>query len=164
MEKLADFLKQYDKIAVALSGGVDSACLLKEAVSALGPSNVLALTAETDFIPRRELNLAKRIAELAGTEHRIVPVDTLTIPEVVANGPERCYYCKRAIFSALQQEAWLHGCAAIADGTNVDDFDDYRPGLRALEELDIISPFLECGMGKKEIYALSGGLPTEKLP
>lgn len=164
MEKLSNYLKQYDKLAVALSGGVDSACLLREAVSAIGPSNVLAITAETDFTPRRELALAKRIAELADTEHRIIPVDVLAVPQVAENGPERCYYCKRAIFSAIQQEAWLNGCAAVADGSNADDLGDYRPGMRALEELGIVSPFLACGMGKKEIYELSGGLPTEKLP
>lgn len=164
MEKLTNYLKQYDKLAIALSGGVDSACLLREAVSAIGPSNVLAVTAETDFTPRRELELAKKIAELADTEHRIIPVDVLAAPQVAENGMERCYYCKRAIFTAIQQEAWLHGCAAVADGSNADDLSDYRPGMRALKELKIVSPFIECGMGKKEIYQLSGGLPTEKLP
>jgi len=162
--ELSAYLKQFERLAVALSGGVDSALLLREAVSALGVERVLAVTVTSELTPAHEIRMAANVARLAGAEHAIVPISALDDPMIRENGPERCYYCKHRIFQAIREEAWMRGFDVIADGTNADDADDYRPGRRALAELDVVSPFAACGMGKAEIYALSHGMPTESLP
>lgn len=154
MERLNDFLRKYDKIAIALSGGADSACLLKAAVKAIGSKNVLAITVHSEFMPDAELAMARRFGQLAGVEHMVIEVCALDNEFVAANGPKRCYYCKRAIFTEILNQAWIHGIKAVMDGTNADDTSDYRPGMEALSELGIISPFLELNMKKTDIIQL----------
>ncbi len=163
-QSLHAYLKQFDSLAVAVSGGVDSALLLREAASCLGTERVLALTVKSEFTPAHEIAMAKRAAKLADVEHVLLEVCALDDEMIADNGPLRCYYCKRRLFLAMRDEAWLRGYLTLCDGTNADDEGDYRPGRRALEELEIVSPFLSCGMGKKEIYALSHGMPTQALP
>ena len=105
MERLNDFLRKYDKIAIALSGGADSACLLKAAVKAIGSKNVLAITVHSEFMPDAELAMARRFGQLAGVEHMVIEVCALDNEFVAANGPKRCYYCKRAIFTEILNQA-----------------------------------------------------------
>ena len=164
MERLNDFLRKYDKVAIALSGGADSACLLKAAVKAIGSKNVLAITVHSEFMPKVELAVAKRFSQLAGVEHVVIEVCALDNEFVAANGPKRCYYCKRVIFTEILNQAWVHGIKAVMDGTNADDTLDYRPGMEALSELGIISPFLELDMKKSDIIQLFEGADDLSIP
>lgn len=149
-----------ERSAVAFSGGVDSTFLLR---AALDRGDALALLADTCFLPRRELAEARALAEAMGAEIRIVSIDVLALDDIVANGPERCYPCKKALFKRLLDVA---GDRALLDGSNLDDLSEYRPGRRAVEELGIRSPLLENGWTKQEIRDMSQslGLSTALKP
>ena len=147
-------LKAYGKVAVAFSGGVDSALLLAAAHLAL-PGNVLALTASSCVLPRAELLDAQRFAQQWNIPHQTVEVDFLTIPGVAENPPDRCYLCKRALLNAFCQAAEQAEFPVVVEGSNVDDWDDYRPGRRALEESPVKSPLCDAGLTKAEIRELS---------
>jgi len=155
LKKLKDFIRQYDKVAVAFSGGVDSSFLLKAACDAIGKENVLAITLKAAVNPEREVTEAIELAEQTGAGHIVIPVDVMDIPGFAENTPDRCYICKTAIFERIIEKARSHGIDVIFDGTNADDENDYRPGMRALKELGVISPLKACGLGKKEIRQLS---------
>ena len=156
-----EILKQQGRAAVAFSGGVDSALLIKLCVDILGAENTLALTAVSQLQAGRELGEARRIAELAGARLIEVPIDALAVAEVVANPPDRCYYCKKAIFSTLMQRAREEGFDKLMDGSNASDRGDWRPGKKAATELGAVSPFDMAGITKAEIRAKSMSL---KLP
>ncbi len=155
MEKLKKFIQQYDKVAVAFSGGVDSSFLLRAACEAIGRENVIAITLKAAVNPEHEVAEAVALAEQAGARHIVIPVDVMSIPGFAENPPDRCYICKTAIFERIITEAQSHDIDVIFDGTNADDDNDYRPGMKALRELGVISPLKACGMGKKEIRQLS---------
>ena len=164
-KKLLSHLGSLGNVAVAFSGGVDSTYLLWAAREALG-DRVLALTVASDFVPRRELDRAETFCRERGIPLTVVPVDVLAVPGVADNPPDRCYLCKKALFTRLWEAARERGFSALAEGSNADDDGDYRPGLRAVRELNAASPLREAGLNKAEIRVLSraAGLPTWNKP
>jgi len=159
-------LESLHTVAVAFSGGVDSAYLLAVALATLGTDRVLALTADSPLIPRDEVALARDMACQLDARHQIVTINPLDIRDVAANRPDRCYHCKRAIFSKLLEDASAAGINTLLHGANVDDRSDYRPGQQAADELGVRAPLDEAGLTKAEIRELSKarGLPTWNLP
>lgn len=166
LDKLKNFIRQYNKVAIAFSGGVDSSFLLKAASDALGSENVIAITLKAAVNPEKEVAEAVELAELTGAKHLVIPVDVMSIPGFRENPPDRCYICKKAIFERIIKEAQGYGINTIFDGTNADDVNDYRPGMKALKELGVISPLKECGLGKSEIrkYSKETGIKTWDKP
>lgn len=163
--RLQENLKKCGSIAVAFSGGTDSAFLLKCAHDALG-ENCVAVTALSCFVPEREAQEARRFCALHGITQLEVRTEPLSVEGIAENPPERCYLCKKAIFSRIQDEASARGILYIAEGTNADDEGDFRPGLAAIAELGIRSPLKEFGFTKAEIRAASRtlGLSTWSKP
>ncbi|WP_069650832.1 ATP-dependent sacrificial sulfur transferase LarE [Caloranaerobacter ferrireducens] len=161
--KLINYLKELERVVLAFSGGVDSTFLLKAAKEALG-DNVKAVTILSPYIPKWEVEEAKQLVSELGVNYEIVEVPII---EEIRNNPEnRCYLCKKAVFSIIKSIAEKEGYNHVIDGTNFDDTKDYRPGLKALEELNIKSPLLECKLTKEEIRELSKelGLKTWDKP
>lgn len=154
MKKLIDYIKEIggQGLCVAFSGGADSTLLLKLAV--LSSPRTVAVTFSTMLHPKAEIEEAQKIASELGAEHYVIYVDEFSDPDIMANSPLRCYHCKRLLFSRLKEFAADKGIFTIIDGTNADDLNEYRPGLRALGELGIISPLARCGVTKKEVRAM----------
>lgn len=147
-ERLKAWFEPYERCAVAFSGGLDSTFLLA-AVRQLTQTDVHAVTAFTDYIPRWELAEAKSLADDLGVPHIIIE---LQVPDSIRDNPgDRCYRCKHEIFTALTERMRQEGIDLLCDGTNVDDMSDYRPGLRALAELKVESPLKACGFTKELI-------------
>jgi uncharacterized protein len=163
---LLEFIKLHaaDGAAVAFSGGVDSSLLSYAVHDALG-DNSAAITVASPMLAERELQGAKDCAAFCGIRHIIIR-DNIIEDEVAANSPLRCYYCKKNEFGLIKDAAAKLGIATVFDGSNIDDASDYRPGLKALEELGIKSPLREAGLNKDDIRALSRqfGLPTAEKP
>lgn len=162
--ELSDFWKENPQAAIAFSGGVDSAYLLYSAVQS--GAQVTAYYAKTAFQPRFELEDAEKLARQLGLEMKILALDVLKVPYVGENPANRCYYCKKALFSAISEAARADGYGLVVDGTNASDQVDDRPGMRALSELSVRSPLRECGLTKTEIRRLSkeAGLFTHDKP
>lgn len=165
-EYLETYLKDNAPLAVAYSGGVDSALLLKIASETLEKDQVVAVMATGPMIPRSEADFAEEFAAQMECEFFTFQADVLGVEEFAANGPRRCYYCKKYLFTKILALAKEHGFLCVVDGTNADDVKDYRPGRQALIELGVKSPFLEVGLTKDEIRELSAyyGLSTAKKP
>jgi len=148
---------------VAFSGGVDSTFLLAVCVDQLKnrelvKDRVLAVTADSEILPRHELARAKDLARQLDVEHLIVDSEDLTIDGFADNPPERCYLCKKERFLIIKQIAKAKGFDRVFDGSNTDDAEDFRPGRKAVHELGIRSPLVEAGLGKSEIRTLSKSL------
>ena len=152
-------------IAVAFSGGVDSTFLLQTAHDVLG-DRAAAVTAEPVFVPDREQKEAREFCIGRGIRQFVIPSEALDLDSVRLNPPDRCYHCKRMIFGKILELAEQNGFNTVAEGSNMDDTGDYRPGTRAIRELGVISPLLDAGLTKAEIRALSKelGLPTWDKP
>jgi uncharacterized protein len=161
---LIEYLKSKGRLAIAFSGGVDSTFLAYAAKAALG-ENAVIITVDSQYIPRWELEESKKLSRFININHDIVKLDN--IPENVKYNPEdRCYLCKKVIFNLILERAKGLGFNKLADGSNYDDTMDYRPGLKALNELNVFSPLLEMRWTKSEIREMSKriGLPTYDKP
>lgn len=165
LENLYKYLKNFENIAVAFSGGVDSTFLLKAAKNVLG-SNAIAITINSSLVPKRENKEAADFCKNENIKHFIFEKNVFDIDEFTNNPPDRCYICKKALFSEVIKIAKNNGIKNIAEGSNINDTKDYRPGLKAIKELGIKSPFIESGLTKNEIRQLSKemNLPTWEKP
>lgn len=165
LNRLKDNIREYGSLAVGFSGGVDSSLLLAVAQDVLS-DKVIAVTSVDASVPERELNEAKEFCSERGIAHFICRVDPMKDEEYRHNGPDRCYFCKRGIFTEIKRIAAENGIEFVAEGSNMDDNSDYRPGHRAVEELSVRSPLREAGLYKQEIRLISKalGLPTWSKP
>ncbi len=142
---------------VAFSGGVDSTFLLAVCADVLA-GRVLAVTAESEIMPRHELVQAGELTRRLGVAHVIVESNDLDIDGFADNPPDRCYLCKKERFAKIRQIAVKRGFVSVFDGSNIDDLDDFRPGMKAVRELGIRSPLAAAGLGKADIRTLSKSL------
>ncbi|MCM1188658.1 MAG: ATP-dependent sacrificial sulfur transferase LarE [bacterium] len=161
---LQDFFSKYPKTAVAFSGGADSAFLLYAARKYA--KEVKAYYVKSAFQPEFEWKDALRLSGELGVEMKILRPDVLAAPCVSENPPDRCYHCKKVIFSAITEAAAADGFTVLLDGTNASDDAKDRPGMRALKELSVLSPLRECGLSKLQVRMLSkeAGLFTWDKP
>lgn len=161
---LQEFFQRNPTVALAFSGGVDSAYLLRAAIQS--GARVCAYYVKSQFQPQFELDDAERLAKELGADMRVLEMDVLSDCQVTANFANRCYYCKRTIFSAILRAAKEDGFSMVLDGTNASDDAGDRPGMRALQELEVRSPLRECGLTKADIRRLSreAGLFTWDKP
>ncbi|MCR5666488.1 MAG: ATP-dependent sacrificial sulfur transferase LarE [Eubacterium sp.] len=164
-ERLKEDIACMQSVAVAYSAGVDSTFLLHAAREALG-ERVLALTAVLYSVPEREVKEAIEYCGKHRIRHKVVELNELTIPGFADNPKDRCYLCKKALFSHMKEMAEQMGARELVEGSNADDTRDYRPGMKAISELGIKSPLLEHSFTKDEIRRLSRhfGLPTWDKP
>ena len=165
LDRLKNYLRSLESVAVAFSSGVDSTFLLKVAHDTLG-DNVLALTATNAFVPQSELNAAKKFCAAENIRQIIFETDILSVDGVRENPVDRCYICKRELFGNFKRIAAENNFANVVEGSNTDDVSDYRPGMKALAELEILSPLRVAELNKAEIRELSRAmnLPTADKP
>lgn len=166
MRRLIEILREYGKVAVAFSGGVDSTYLLKVAVDTLGCDNVIAVTARPVWVPAREVREATEFCKQNNIEQIFCELEASDIEGFENNPKNRCYLCKKKLFESIIKIAGDRGISFVAEGSNVDDLGDYRPGLKAIEELGVKSPLREAGLTKLVIRNGSKelGLPTWDKP
>ncbi len=162
---LKDNMKKRGSAAIAFSGGVDSTFLVKVAHEVLG-DNMIAITATSSTYPERELKEAIQYAKDLGARHLIISSEELDIEGFASNPKNRCYFCKKELFSKINAIAKENNVEYVFDGSNIDDDGDYRPGMQAARELEVISPLKEAKLTKEDIRILSKelGLPTWDKP
>jgi uncharacterized protein len=164
-QKLKDSLQDLGSVAIAYSGGVDSTFLLKVAADVLG-NNVIAITAKSSTYPEREFKEAVKYIEGIGAKHIVIVSEELEIEGFAKNPVNRCYFCKKELFSKIRKVANDNDINAVLDGSNADDISDFRPGTNAAMELKVISPLKDAGFTKNDIRAMSKklGVPTWNKP
>jgi len=164
LEKVRGVLSSFRSIAIAFSGGTDSCFLLRMACDVIG-ENVTAVIVRSDLMSRGDYDHAVKTIP-PGIDYKIIDTDPLVLPRVKSNPPDRCYFCKKEMFRAIVDFAGKSGIEAVAEGSNLDDAGEYRPGMKALKELGIISPLLEAGLSKSDIRRFSKcmGLETWNRP
>jgi len=158
-DQLQSILRQCGRVAIAFSGGVDSALVVKCALDTLGAGNVLAMFAQSELQTSDEIEQAVLWPEHNGYAQEdileIVQVQPLEWPEVAANPHNRCYHCKRRLYQLFYERMQQRGYSCLLDGTNCDDLSSHRPGLRAIDELGVRMPLIEAGFDKADVRALS---------
>jgi TIGR00268 family protein len=164
-ESLKNIIKEHGSAAIAFSGGVDSTFLMKVAHEVLG-EKLVAVTATSSTYPERELNEAIKYAKDMGVKHIIISSEELDIEGFASNPKNRCYYCKKELFTKIGEVALENGVEFVFDGSNLDDTGDFRPGMQAAKELEVISPLKLANLTKKDIRDLSKELqlPTWNKP
>ncbi|MCB2361388.1 ATP-dependent sacrificial sulfur transferase LarE [Clostridium estertheticum] len=164
-QKLKDSIQGLESVAIAYSGGVDSTFLLKVAADVLG-NKVIAITAKSTTYPEREFKEAVEYIGDIGAKHIVIISEELEIEGFAKNPIDRCYFCKKELFSKVRKVADDNNINAVLDGSNADDVSDYRPGMKAANELKVISPLKDAGLTKDNIRELSKrlGLPTWNKP
>lgn len=165
LESLESILRDMGSVLIAYSGGADSSFLLNVASNVLG-DRVVAITARSETYPPGELDEARKNAAMIGVRQVFINTKELDDEHFASNPPERCFYCKSELFSKLVDLAEQHAMKYVADGSNVDDLSDFRPGMEAAAKLAIRSPLKEAGFTKQDIRTLSRemGLPTWDKP
>ncbi len=157
-QDLQDYLKGLESAVIAFSGGVDSSLLVYAAHQALG-EKMIGATVKTPYIPAWEMEDSLLFVKKFAIPHLVVNLSTPS--EIIHNPPDRCYLCKKTLFAAIRKEAGKRGMTTVMEGSNQDDLGDYRPGLRALEELGIVSPFLALKFSKNQIREIARYLGLE---
>ena len=154
-QKLLKFIRPYQKAMVAFSGGVDSALTLKLCLDSLGKENVVAVTSASNSQPRRMLEIAKNVAHTLKVKHQIIQTSEIKNPKYQQNGTDRCFYCKKELYHRMQSLKKKYPMFYIFNGTNWDDLSDHRPGIKAGNELEVVSPLAECGVGKETVRLIA---------
>lgn len=154
MKKLTEFIKNLGPAAIAFSGGVDSSLVALAASRAHG-ERALAVTVSSELMSEAELDQAGRLARSIGIRHEVVRISVLSVEGLPDNPPERCYLCKMEVLRAIAGAARGQDLGVMLDGTNADDAGSYRPGLKALRELGVVSPLKELGLGKSRVRGLA---------
>lgn len=165
LESLEKMLTDMQSVLIAYSGGADSTFLLKVAANVLS-DKAIAVTASSETYTPKELREARKNADIIGVQHVVVYTNELDDPNFSSNPPDRCYHCKKELFTKLTELAKRHHLNTIIDGSTVDDDNDFRPGMRAAKEFGVRSPLKEVGFTKEDIRTLSKAmnLPTWDKP
>ena len=154
LSKLKAIVSELESVVVAFSGGVDSTLVTKVCYDVLR-DNSMAVTARSETYPDFEFKEAQTLAKEIGIKHLVIDTSELAIEGFANNPPERCYFCKSELFGKLKDIAKQHGFLNVADGANLDDTKEFRPGLEASRELNVMSPLKEAGLTKKDIREVS---------
>ena len=165
-EKLIDKIKPYKKAVVAFSGGTDSALLICAVAHALGKENAICITIKSPLLPESEFSEAVSFCNKHGFRHEVIEIEPLGIEGFASNPTNRCYLCKKELFTRILSFAREQGIDTVFEGSNTDDLKDYRPGMQAIKELGIKSPLLDASFSKEDIRCTSKelGLLTWNKP